>query len=140
MGGYNAIRLSKILKPAVLILSVPAVYHPAAYSVPFGPDFSRIIRQERSWEESDAWDILSTFEGHLLILAGGQDEVIPREVPERLYTCASRASSRQLKLFPDAGHHVVRYLENSPQEFDVLIALVRTLSTAPNAALKTDDL
>jgi pimeloyl-ACP methyl ester carboxylesterase len=133
MGAYNAVMLSKSLKPKVLVLSVPAVYHPGVYHVPFGPAFTELIRRERSWEQSDAWEILANFRGHLLILAGGEDKVIPSEIPERIYNTAANSLSRQLRLYPKADHHVIRYLEQSISEFDALVMEVSSLVTTPNA-------
>jgi pimeloyl-ACP methyl ester carboxylesterase len=72
-----------------LVLIVPGVYTPAAYEVPFGPDFSAVIRRERSWADSDAWDILSRFEGRLLVIHAEHDAVIPLEIPERLVAAAT---------------------------------------------------
>lgn len=72
MGAYNAIRLTQLHRVDALVLIVPGVYTPSAYEVPFGPDFSAIIRRERSWIDSDAWDILSRFEGRLHIVQGAE--------------------------------------------------------------------
>lgn len=105
MGAYNAVRLSEILAVRMLILVVPGIYTPEAYKVPFGPEFSAIIRQHRSWLASDAWDILGRFKGRLLVIAGERDEVIPLEIPERLLAAATQAQDRQLWVVPDAGHN-----------------------------------
>lgn len=104
MGAYNAIRLAPELAPRGLVLVVPGIYCPQAYEVPFGPAFSQVIRQPRSWADSDAWGILSRFTGHLLVIAAGDDEVVPLEIPQRLHEAAENAASRSLLVVPGAPH------------------------------------
>jgi pimeloyl-ACP methyl ester carboxylesterase len=105
MGAYNAIKLAETHPVAALVLVVPGVYTPAAYELPFGPQFSSVIRRERSWLDTDAWDILSRFTGRLLVIAAEHDAVIPREIPERLVDAASNASWRQLHIVQGAEHN-----------------------------------
>lgn len=125
MGAYNAIRLTQQHRVDALILMVPGVYTPAAYEVPFGPDFSAVIRRERSWSDSDAWDILSRFEGRLLVIHAEHDAVIPLEISERLVAAATRAASRQLHIVRGAEHNRLwSLLEETPAEFDAAIDLV----------------
>lgn len=125
MGAYNALRLSEELEAQALILIVPGIYTPEAHEVPFGPDFSAIIRRPRSWADSDAWDILGRFRGRLLVVAGEQDSVIPLEIPERLHAAATRASQRELLVVPGAGHKglLPRLLDN-PQWHAAVLACV----------------
>jgi pimeloyl-ACP methyl ester carboxylesterase len=105
-----------------LVLMVPGVYTPAAYELPFGADFSSVIRRERSWVDSDAWDILSRFQGRLLVIAAEHDATIPLEIPERLVAAAVSAASRQLYVVPDAEHNYLwGLLAESPPKFDALI-------------------
>lgn len=125
MGAYNAIRLSERHKVDALVLIVPGVYTPSAYDVPFGPAFSAVIRRERSWDDSDAWDILSRFEGRLLIMHAEHDTVIPLEISDRLFGAATRAQSRQLHIVQGAQHnHLWSLLEKTPAEFDAAVGMV----------------
>ncbi|WP_440466320.1 alpha/beta fold hydrolase [Pseudomonas sp. YH-1] len=125
MGAYNALRLSEELDVQALILIVPGIYTPEAHEVPFGPDFSTIIRRPRSWIDSDAWDILGRFRGRLLVIAGEQDSVIPLEIPERLHAAAGRASQRELLVVPGAGHKgLLPQLLDNPQWRASLLACV----------------
>lgn len=130
MGAYNAIRLTQHCKVDALALFVPGVFTPQAYDTPFGPDFSTIIRRERSWAETDAWDILAEFEGALLVVAAEHDAVIPLEIPERLVASAVRARSRQLHVVQGGAHNYVwSLLEQQPQRFDAAVGMVvETLS------------
>lgn len=126
MGAYNAIKLTQTHEVAALILIVPGVYEPAAYDVPFGPQFSEIIRRDRSWADSDACAILSEFTGNLLIIAAEHDAVIPLEIPERLLLSARKARSRRLRVVVGADHqHLFPLLsEERPDEFDELMDLI----------------
>jgi pimeloyl-ACP methyl ester carboxylesterase len=126
MGAYNAIKLTQTHEVGALILIVPGVYEAAAYDVPFGPQFSEIIRRGRSWADSDACAILSEFKGNLLIIAAEHDAVIPLEIPERLLLAARKAGSRQLRVVAGADHQRLFPLlsEERPDEFDELMGLI----------------
>jgi len=125
MGAYNAIKLTQLKAVATLILIVPGVFTPAAYEVPFGPQFSSVIRRERSWAESDAWDILAEFTGSLLVIAAEHDAVIPREIPERLVESAIKSSWRKLLVVPGAEHkRLFSLLLERPEELKATIDLV----------------
>jgi pimeloyl-ACP methyl ester carboxylesterase len=125
MGAYNAIRLTQSYQVGALVLIVPGVYTPSAYEVPFGPDFSAVIRRERSWVDSDAWEILSRFEGRLLVIAAEHDAVIPLEIPQRLVAAATRAQSSELHVVRGAEHNRLwSLLEEEPARFDAAVDMV----------------
>ncbi|MEH4625210.1 alpha/beta hydrolase [Phytobacter diazotrophicus] len=107
MGAYNAIQLSARVDLHSLILLVPGVYTPVAATVNFGPAFSQIIRQEKSWQDSDAWPLLAGFRGKILIVAAERDEVIPQEIPAKLHNAAREALWKTLFIVPNAGHNSV---------------------------------
>lgn len=122
MGAHNAIKLTQHHAVDALVLMVPGVYTPAAYEVPFGPDFSAVIRRERSWADTDAWDILARFEGSLLVVAAEFDATIPLEIPERLIAAARRARSSRLLVVPGANHnHLWSLLIEQPEHFDAAV-------------------
>lgn len=125
MGGYIAVKLLEIYSIENLILFVPAMYHPAAYAVPFGEAFTQVIRQPNSWVASDAWRILETFRGRLLLVVAGQDDVIPQDVIRRIYASASNASTRTRYIVPHSPHLLIHYLSQERQEFEHVIGLVR---------------
>jgi len=133
MGAYNAIKLTQTQQVAALILIVPGVYTPAAYDVPFGPQFSEIIRRDRSWADSDAWEILAEFKGELLVIAAEHDAVIPSEIPERLLLSAPKARSRRLRVVAGTDHNCLFPLvsEKRPEEFDELMHLIVDCVRAP---------
>ena len=110
MGAHTAISLAAHYDVALLILVVPAVYSPRAEEIDFGPAFSRVIRQERSWLESNAWKTMAEYTGDLFIIAAENDAVIPGEIIQRLFECAARARHRRLLRIPDAPHQILSYL------------------------------
>lgn len=114
MGAYVALRLLAAHPCSHLILEVPGVYSPQAYQLPFGPAFSAVLRQTGSWTNSDAWDCLSTFRGHLLIVVAEQDQVIPPALTDRLYASATQVRSRQLLNIAGADHHLTKYWHSKP--------------------------
>ncbi|GAB2863716.1 alpha/beta hydrolase [Pseudoduganella ginsengisoli] len=125
MGAYNAIRLTQLHSVEALVLMVPGVYTPAAYDVPFGPEFSAVIRRERSWADTDAWDILAHFEGSLLVVAAEHDAVIPLEIPERLVASAARARQRELMVVEGGQHNRVwALLAEQRERFDAALGRV----------------
>ncbi|NWK77525.1 S9 family peptidase [Aquitalea sp. LB_tupeE] len=114
MGAYIAIRLLSEIQCSHLILQVPGVYTPAAFTVPFGPAFSTVLRQPDSWQKSDAWDRLAGFRGHLLLVEAEHDAVIPRALTERLYASATKAKSRSRLLIDGAGHLLAAHWQAHP--------------------------
>jgi uncharacterized protein len=125
MGGYNAVKLLEIYPIENLILFVPAMYGTAAYAVPFGEAFTRVIRQPNSWAESDAWRILGAFRGRLLLVMAGLDDVIPEDVVRRIYASAVNASLRTSYAVARSPHLLIHYLSQEPREFEHVIGLVR---------------
>ena len=118
MGAYNAIKLLETRRVESLVLVVPGVYTPAAYELPFDARFSAVIRAPRSWDATDAWDILGQFTGRLLVIAAQNDAVIPPEIPQRLVDAARQASWRQLHVVAGAQHNrLFAQLAERPADF-----------------------
>ncbi|SFE43488.1 hypothetical protein SAMN05216563_105198 [Phytobacter palmae] len=127
MGAYNAVQLSTRADFRSLILLVPGVYTPEADKVNFGPDFSQIIRQEKSWLNSDAWSQISAFRGKVLIVAAERDEVIPQVIPEKLHNAATHTSWKALFVVPGADHNSVwKNITHSAPLTEKAYALFRT--------------
>jgi pimeloyl-ACP methyl ester carboxylesterase len=119
MSAYTSVKLLEHYQIKNLILLVPAIYTSQAYSIPFNRGFSDIIRQPQSWVQSDAWRLLADYTGRLLIVAAENDQVIPRDVINRIYDSAVNATERQLYIAPNASHLVFTDLRaNDPKEFD----------------------
>ena len=118
MSAYTSVKLLEHFQIKSLILLVPAMYTSQAYTTPFNRGFSDIIRQPQSWVQSDAWRILADYTGRLLIVAGENDQIIPRDVINRIYNSAVNAVERKLYIAPNASHFVFTDLrENDLAEF-----------------------
>jgi uncharacterized protein len=118
MGAYTAMKLTEMFAVDHLVLLVPAVYTPCSYDAAFGPEFSAAIRRPGSWQDSDAFDILSRFKGCLLVIAAESDDVIPRAVVEQIHASAKNAEVRLLHVVPASSH-----LSLFPDERDLLFVL-----------------
>jgi len=104
MSAYTAIKLTELFAIENLILMIPGIYTPKAYTLNFGPEFSKIIRVQNSWMDSDAFCILKKFKGNLLIIAAQNDSVIPNEILENIYDSAICANTKKLHIVPHAEH------------------------------------
>ncbi len=120
MAGYTAIKLTEIFSVNNLVLLVPAVYTPRAYDIFFGTEFSAAIRAPGSWQDSDAFPIMSQFKGNLLIVAAEIDEVIPEAVIQGIYTAADSARSREIHVVPNSRHDCL-----FPTELDFHVAMAK---------------
>ncbi|MDX2423550.1 MAG: alpha/beta hydrolase [Amphritea sp.] len=138
MGAYNAIKITEQISVDMLILFVPGIYSPEAYRTPFGKEFSRIIRQDRSWSESDAWEILSKFTGSLLVIESENDKVIPKEIPERLISSATRARRCEHLTVAGAPHQIAKYLSENPKDFDTVVQKILDMYGVANKAFNSD--
>ena len=128
MSAYTSVKLLEHFHIKSLILLVPAMYTSQAYSVPFNRGFSDIIRQPQSWVQSDAWRLLADYTGRLMIVAGKNDQVIPRAVIDRIYDSAVNAAARKLYIAPNASHFVFTDLrENDPDEFKYVFDQICTM-------------
>jgi len=131
MGGYAAIKLTELFDIQNLILIAPAVYTPLAYDVDFGPEFSKIIRKEYSWRDSDAWKILKKYKGNLLVFSAEHDQVIPGEVIDNIYNSSEIAKSKELIVVKNANHSLIKWLNSQPVSLrlvsDKIINLVKKL-------------
>jgi len=128
MSAYTAVKLLEHFQIKSLILLVPAMYNARAYTTSFNRGFSDIIRQPQSWVQSDAWRLLADFRGRLLIVAAENDQIIPRDVINRIYDSAVNAAERKLYIAPKASHFVFTDLrENNPAEFEYVFKLLCAL-------------
>jgi uncharacterized protein len=106
MGGYVAIKITELIKVKNLILFCPAVYNKRAYKVNFGDGFSKIIRKNKSWKNSDAWTILEKYKDNLLLFVPENDEIVPREISDLIYSSALNSKSRKMIILPEFSHGV----------------------------------
>lgn len=105
MGGHVALELLKYKRVHSLTLFYPAIYSRAAVAIRFGdPQFSAILRSNKSWEANDGLPWLNTLEGNIFIVVGENDQVIPAAVFDLLYANTAKAQHKRLLVIPDAPH------------------------------------
>jgi len=115
MGAYVAVKAAAQLGVPRLCLAIPAAYATQAFEVPFGPQFSQILRTPGSWVQSDAFDLVADYPGHLLVLSAEEDRVVPPEIPHTYLTRANNSASRQHHIIQRAGHKLNEHYAREPQ-------------------------
>lgn len=124
MGAYTALKVLEKVPVDTLVFLIPAIYDRDAYRVPFGEQFSEIIRRPKSWENSDAWEILAGFKGKLLVIGAAEDQTVPRELTQKIYDSASRATKKEIYFVPGASHLLMKTLEENQAEMTKVISLI----------------
>lgn len=104
-----------------ILLACAAAYPPDIYSLAFETtEFTTRLRQGR-WEDSRSRDILSHYNGRIIIAMGAQDEVIPKGVTQLLREAAKHSTYIE---YPEAGHKLAPWLsEHSNEQTALLEAL-----------------
>ena len=116
MGGYIACRLIREIPVERLALFGPAAYTPRAWDTPFGRGFTEIIREEKSYLESDIQEILPDFQGKALYVTGSEDTIIPKEVIE-IYRKALRGCKDYDEIIiKNCPHPIHTWVKKHPQE------------------------
>jgi uncharacterized protein len=64
--------------------------------VPFGSEFTSIIREPESWKNNNTKEMLREFSGQILIVMGNEDNVIPAEIPRIIIDNAIRTTKREI--------------------------------------------
>lgn len=124
MGAYVGLEVSERVPVECLVFFVPAMYDRTGFKVNFGPQFSEIIRRPKSWDNSDAWEILGRFQGKLLVIGAGKDATVPRELTQRIYDSASHTKKRELHFLSDAPHGITQFMKDYPNEFECAVSLI----------------
>lgn len=128
MSGEIALRLAcnrgSRINHAVLI--VGAIYGRAAFSIPFGPEFSSIIRQPQSWRDAETLEFICDYRGGLTLIKALDDAVIPHEVADLLEQAAVSARFRQLIDLPETDHRVSEKMANDVALRQRIAATIKT--------------
>lgn len=114
MGAYVAVKAAVEVGIPRLCLAIPAAYAAQAYKVPFGPEFSQILRSPRSWANSDAFDLTSNYTGHLLVVSADEDRIVPGEIPQSFASAPSSRASTVHHVVKGSGHNLSEHYEREP--------------------------
>lgn len=128
MSGTTALQLLKDF-PEIqsLILFAPALYDKAAYTIPFGEAFSRVIRQEKNWRNSDALPLLQSYQGKLLVFIGENDPIIPKEVIELIDSNSPKATKKEIYILKNCKHNVHRWAQKSPEHLEFILDKINNI-------------
>jgi pimeloyl-ACP methyl ester carboxylesterase len=118
MGAYVAVKAASELGIPRLGLAIPAAYATLAYRVPFGPQFSEILRTPTSWADSDAFDLVAAYTGHLLVISAEADRVVPTEIPAKYISVAKVSASKRHHVVRGAGHSLSEHYARVPDARD----------------------
>jgi pimeloyl-ACP methyl ester carboxylesterase len=131
MSGQVAIELLRTFGQEIRCLALfnPAIYDRNAISVPFGPEFSEIIRRPKSWRNADISSAFEGYRGKTLLLRSEHDDVIPPEVFSLIAGAAPAGSVSEL-LIGAAPHQLGAFLNSHPDAVaHVADAIVNSLDT-----------
>jgi hypothetical protein len=93
------------------------MYSRRAYSLCFNDGFSKVIREQNSWFDSDAWDILNDFRGNLLLITAENDDIIPEDVVKKIFESATKSRNKFIHEVQGSPHQILSYLAERPQKF-----------------------
>jgi len=107
MGAHVACRLSETIIPiSVLILQSAAAYALEAENIPFGPQFSQLIRTENSFQNSPAFTAFAKFKRAKGVVYGSEDKVISKEIQKRYQSLLEEEDLNEL--IPGGKHALLK--------------------------------
>ncbi|TQF01891.1 alpha/beta hydrolase [Kitasatospora acidiphila] len=130
MGAHLAASIVPEVRPRALVLFCPAAYPEHAADLPFDGS----LPKPGNYPDSPAYAGLRDFDGDLLIIGAGQDQVVHPAVIDGYLDSAGRARSAEVLWLKDSDHFVHRWLPGQQARLaEVQGAILRLLPTAPAA-------
>ncbi len=121
MGGYIAALLAPVIQPRSLILFCPAAYSAETMHLRFDENFTSITRRPGAYINSPAFQGLRSYRGKLLIVAGGKDAIIPREVIALYEESAPLTRFKETLWLEESDHKIHSWLaDHLPERTAVL--------------------
>lgn len=127
MGAYVAVKAAVEIGVSSLCLAIPAAYAAEAYRIPFGPEFTKILRAPRSWADSDAFGLVRGYAGHLLVVSAEEDRIVPAEIPEMYVTSGSNCASSRHHVVARSGHNLSEHYKREPRAREAVYAEIASL-------------
>ena len=127
MGAYVAAKVALEIAVPRLCLAIPAAYAAQAYTAPFGPQFTQVLRTHRSWEQSDAFDLIRRYVGHLLVVSAEEDRAVPAEIPKMYFAGGIKCASTRHHVVRRSGHNLSEHYEREPQAREAAYAEIASL-------------
>lgn len=92
-------------------LFAPAFYPVDAWTEPFGPGFTRLIRRHEAWRTSTAFASIAEHPASVLLCTAGNDPVIPPALLDELRGVLAERDAASVDLvLPDAPHTIGTWL------------------------------
>lgn len=133
MGCYVALGVSHAFPGRVkkLMLVTGAAYAQRAHEVPFGPEFTTILRssteEQQSWADSYSFDWLRESAADVLLVVAENDEIVPRAISERYRDISLARSKGATEYFIISG--ATHYIGRSGEEVALAPQLVSFYNT-----------
>lgn len=124
MSGEVCIRLTQIASINHLVLLAPGIYHHKAVNIPFGDDFSNLIRQNESWKETKIRNILSWFIGTILLITPQNDCTIPEWVNQIIMDSAPNSTKKRI-VIEWAPHMIWKWMNENPNRATIIAKQIR---------------
>lgn len=131
MGGYVAASLVPETNVDTLILFCPAAYAARARNLEFGSGFTDVIRQARSFLETDIGESLTGFTGRTLFIRGTKDEVIPEAVVELYRQALAQTNRWEEWAIEGCPHSIHRWAASRPSVQDAIVDRVVRFLASP---------
>lgn len=126
MGAHVVAVALPFLQPKAVALFCPGAFAEEAQFLNFDETFTKALRRPGSYRSSPAFTSLRAYFGRLLVVVGGQDEVIPREVLDLYTASSSNCASSEVIEIRDAGHQLHAWLSaHSTDQSLVLDGILR---------------
>lgn len=140
MGGSLAVNIAAELGKKVknLFLVAPAAYHREAMKpeVKFGPQFSEIIREPRSWHNSNSFEEAKKISANTLIIQFRDDQIVPKQIPMDYWrNVGAKSQDQNIRLTVlDGGHkgkNGTSSIINPERQDDIVRAIQEFLALPP---------
>lgn len=132
MGGHVATKIGTEHGFGSILLFCPAIYPDESVNIPFGDDFTRIIRMPDAWKKSQLFEKVKKFKGNIIIIIGEHDEVIPKELPSMLVGNALNAKHASIITVPNATHRLQSFLLANNKERQYVLSKISEIVCPDN--------
>lgn len=117
MGGFIAPFLAEDKDVRAVVLLAPAAYSIESENKPLNEEFTKEITKMNSWKSSRSFDILSKWNGKLLVIYGEKDVVIPDGAKEQYKKLA--AKNGEFILLNNVGHSIMKPQTNEEEKIKI---------------------
>lgn len=102
-----------------ILLGCPGIYDKKAVRLLFeDPEFTKLLRGEKSWSRSGALENLQSYKGKTVIAIGDEDNVIPEGVISLLL---ENAQNPRLHRYKGVDHQLAKWLSQNQAELETLL-------------------